>query len=958
MNPILHECIGHVPPVGFTVHLGTSACKVAIAVDKLEHVHNLASAEDRVPGLAIDADGTTTSFRVPMVETCLDDMNLSVDEFVPATFPDRESLQKAERKGRLWPMDPSWYKQPGVTRDDRGSGGNPRNGHGLAILNSNTLRKKVRRNIRNCGDYQHQRVQMDQSVEKGAKSLTITVVVCVSLLGGFGTGTLRTLLRIIREETLDLKVPIKIILLGIAKGSLEPADGAVAARNQSMTMRELNAALVGRYKDVDQDPRISQLICDSVILVSNANNHGEFNDLDRLIALCAQYIFYLFHTPLGQAIQEKAVDIEEYWPKDDLGGRCCVSTMGISKIHLDLPRAICAQGNMLLRAFLEQLMSSQKEPIAAKEANLLAAEKQLAETETVKLASERLQRLNTFRGAHARGHAVASFQQRCGRRWGFNHCCDLDKASSYILDIELPRRLKPQIRREAQTFISQASKAVENKVRGLLARPDGIRMATQMLEALTAELTRYSDANRRKLDVAQSKKRSIDDSLGHAHDMLNRLRKRCRLFRALSLSTKGEICRIIGPSTESAIRNRLEITARLSLANEVYPAVQECLSEQQARVGQLINNVTAVMTDVSCEADRLRVAEPILIVPMGRELVNEDFIDRQYTRIVQAEDGLERILEKVFAEFQGRYKNLLAFNHIDVDQIKKTLLEYCLGIGRRYLGTLKAADVFRESFKSPCEPKDRIGQNLRESRGRLRLAGEADEIIPTMKFIGVGDRATGEWMAAEANEIDGTSGDWQPIEIDDPLTIVFYQQRARISLTRLIADTDALWEPSCNPQEWAKLGSDPILALAPQPDCHTQEVRSCFAMGIASGALHKLDGGYELNGEPDDPIFLGKNLDEIIEHFREDYEQLIRLYSSSVNRLGNGCHNSRSAIDWRARFDEQDAGDVLAQIGQDALVRMQETITALMPYLVRRPRALCTPPGEPAPDGTPLGEPS
>jgi hypothetical protein len=34
----------------------------------------------------------------------------------------------------------------------------------------------------------------------------------------------------------------------------------------------------------------------------------------------------------------------------------------------------------------------------------------------------------------------------------------------------------------------------------------------------------------------------------------------------------------------------------------------------------------------------------------------------------------------------------------------------------------------------------------------MRLAGEADETIPTIKFIGANDRNTGEWIANVANE--------------------------------------------------------------------------------------------------------------------------------------------------------------------------------------------------------------
>jgi hypothetical protein len=937
MEPMLHEHLNHVAPSGFAIFAGTSARKMAIAVRKIEHVYGLTSAETRLAILALDAEGITTSFRVPMVDSSLDHMDLSMSEFAAATLPDSESLEKAERAGKLWPMEPGWHQEPGVTKDNQGTGGKPRNGRGLASLNENSIRKKIRRNIRDCGDYQHQRLVLDQGSGKGNKGMAITVVVCVSLLGGFGTGTLRTLLRVIREEALDLKVPVKIIVLAMTKGSIEPADGEVAARNQSMTLREINAALVGRYKDADHDPRISQPLCDSLLLISNRNNWGEFHDLDRLIALGAQYVFYLFHTALGPAILEKAVDIGESWPDDELGGRRCVSTMSVSKIHLDLPRAVCGTANRLVQAFLESLLLRRQEPRAAKEANLLTTEKELAETETLSLASGRLYRLSDYRGADARNHAIASFQQRSGQRWGFRHCCDLDNASTYVLDVEVPRRLKPQIQREAQGFIAELCAAVENKVRSFLASADGIRMATQFLEALTMELARFASANRKKLDLAYSKRKAIDDLLGHAHEMLQRLKKRFGLLRALSFSTKREIHRLLPPATESAIRNRLEIAVRLSLANEVYPAVQEHVTRQQARVRQLAGNVTAVMTEVGGEAERLRTAEPILIVPLGHELVDKNFIDEKYAKIVNTEGGLDRFLEKVFAEFLGRYRNLLAFNHLGLDQIKETLLEYCLGVGHRHLGALRVGDIFRESCRSPRELKDRIGQSLRESQGRLRLVGEADEVIPTMKFIGVGDRATGEWMAQEANGIDGTSGDWKPIEIDDPNSIVFYQQRSRISLMRMIADTDSLWTMPASVQERVKLGSDPVLALAPQPDCSAEEIHTLIAMGLATGVLYPAAAGYELDGQPGDTIALGQDLDEIIRNLRKDYARLIRLYSPFVMRLAEDGGNWVNRLKRPPKSQGQEPQVLLPQLGTDVLSRLQEIAAALLPYVRRRP---------------------
>lgn len=937
MKTKLNETVSESAPNGFAVFTGTIANKGAIAIRKLEHIYGQLSTEDKLKIVGLDAQGVIATLPVPMVQANMDRMTLGVNEFVPAVLPDPESLEKAERTGKLWPMDPGWYKKPGVSKDNLGTGGNPRNGRGMISLNINCVRNKIRRNLRGCGNYRLQRQLIDKPNGKMAANAAITVVVCLSLLGGFGTGTLVTLLRLIRDEALELKLPVKIIVLGMVMGSIEPTDRKIAARNESTLLRELNAILVGQYSDVDQVRQIYQPLCDSAILISNANNHGEFNNLDKLIALAAQYIFYLFHTTLGQAIQEKAVDIEESRPKDDLGGRRWGSTMSLSKIHLDMPRAIRCIASMLIRMFLKRLLVNEEQPQAAKEAHIAASEQSLAETMTKSLACERLHRLSNYGDADARQRAITSFAQRSGSRWGFKHCCDLENASSYTLNVEMRQRLIPQMQREAGKFCSSVKNAIGNKVLMMLTTPDGIAKATQFLKALTEHITGFIGANHRKLEVAQAKKKSINDMLGRARDMLNRLKGKFWLWRLLSFSTKREIARIFPVYTESAIRNRLEIAARLLLANEVYPAVQEFIDEQLTQVHKVITHITVGQKDVGAEADRLRVFEPILMVPLGSELVTEHFIDQQFDRVMTEEGGPEATFERVFAEFYGLYKNLIAFNHLSWDEIKQTLLEYCTGAAHRHLCTLNVADVLKESCKSTDELKERIAQCIRESSGRLRVVGEADEIIPTIKFIGANDRNTGEWIANMANEIDITNGDWPIIEINDPNTIVFFQQRCRISLTRMIADIDKLWEMPESLGERAKLGSDPIRALIPTTDCPAEDVCTTIAMGLVSGVLKPSEKGYELDGQTDDPVPLGTDLDEIIRGLKDNYRLLVSLYGSFVNSLACNRNNTEKRLNRRIQNDASSDGPLLAQLGKEPFVRAQEAVDALIPYLRRMP---------------------
>lgn len=937
MKTKIYEKVNETAPGSFAVFPSSSGNKVAIAVRKLEDAHGMLTPEQKLPMLGLDAEGVIPTFPVSMIDSDMDKMTLGPNECMPVTLPDAESLEKAERSGLLWLMEPGWFKKPGVSKDNHGTGGNGRIGHGLPKLNNNRTRKRIRRYLRNCGDYQQQRQVIDKSNDKNAVNIPITVVVCLAFLGGFGSGTLIELLKIIRQEATELKLPVRIVVLGMCMGSIEPVDKEIGARNQEMICRELQAYLVGQYRDIDENDTIHQPLCDSVILISNTNNHGEFDNLDNLISLAAQHIFYLCHTRLGRAIQEKAVDIEETWIKDELGGQRFVSTIGYSKVHLDLPRIIYCVAHKLMELFLKNLLINKKQPQAIKEADIVAAELAIAETETKHLACRRLHCLSGYGNANAAEYGIAVFRQRCGHGWDFNHCCELGNASSYTLDVEILQRLKPQMYREFKKFYTDSANAIRNKVLVFLQEPEGHSKAMQFLQAFIERTEYFKKANNKKLERVQSKKKSIDDMLGHARDILNRLKGKFWLWRFFCFSMKKQIRRIFPVYTESAVRNRLEISARIILANEFYPSLQEFLTEQLAQIHKLAGNIITIDKDVGAEANRLQNFNPVLKVPVGKEMATARFTTEQFERVLDEEEGEEKVFEKIFSEFHGHYKNLIAFNHHNLEDIKETLLEYCIDMAKRHLSTLNVIDVFKGSCKSSVELKDLIAQCLRESNGRLRITGEADEIIPTIKFIAAKDRSVGEWIVKTANEIDPRNGEWQIIEVNDPNTIVFFQQRCRISMTRLISDTAKLWKMPESFEARAKLGADPITALLPYAGCSKHEKHTAVAMGLVSGCIKKSQRGYELNGQPYDTVYLGEVLEEITGNIGNNYPWLVRSYRSFVKKLAANPQQIISLLDGYICGDALTNGDLSLQLGKEPFVRTREAAEALLPYIRRMP---------------------
>lgn len=937
MKNKVYETIKTLPPKGLVVLLGSTGNKVGIAVRKTESLYNLLSDEQKQKIMASDAQDVQSVFDVPMVDKSLEKIGLSHDELVPAEMSDHESLAKAERDKKLWMMNSNWYKRPGVSRDNVGTGGNGRIGHALETLNHSIFRRKIRRNLRKIGDYNLQRWRMVNGEGEIAKNF-IPVFVVLSTVGGYGTGTLCPTLQVIRREARDLKLPVKIIVMCLISGSLEPADAETAARNQELVLRELQARVTGEYRDLTDNDSVHELPSDSIILISNANNDGEFNSFDRLIAIAAQHIFYYFYTPLGQKIQEKTVDIEADPPKDHLGGQRCVSTLGYSKIHLDRPRLLLCVAYKLISLFFSSLRANKKHPEVVKLVDIVTAETALSETETHSLAFERILCLRSMGNNDARQHAIALFQQRAGHRWGFGGCCDIDDAGMYTLDVELPQRLIPQIQRETLKLADDAAIAIRSKVTALLNDRDGISKAQQFLEGFCGPIDKFEKANRAKLIRAQNNSSRIKSMLGRVRGLLDKLKGKFWLWRSLSYSTKKEIRRILPPTTEKAIRNQLEIKGRLTLANSLYPKIRLVIAEQLSEVHKIAENVANANEVVKAEIDRLQMFDPILLVPVGNELVTSDFIEEQFRVVLAAEDGTETIAQKIFETFHSYFKNLIAFNHRDIGEIEATLLKYCTGTAKRNLYQLNVADVFRQSCKSTAQQKERIAQAIGESRGRLRIMGEADEDIPTMKFVGVNDRNVGGWVTKLSGQLDPQNGDWEFVEMNDPNTIVFFQQRCRVSLTRIINETARRWNSPCDSQEHAQLGSDPFLSLIPSAGASAEEINTTIAMGLMTGQISLNGKGYQLDNRTGQPIYLGESLEDINRRIAEIYPQMVSLYREFLLKLSKDASivtgNSGGAVDVA---DYSGEGQLAQQLGEQPFIRAQEIANALMPYIRRLP---------------------
>ena len=239
-----YEKIKIVTPVALVIFLGTSGCKKALLVRFLEFIFGISRA-GRIKLLAADAAAVESRIAVPAVYPEVEDITLGPDEFIGIKLPDNDYLGRAEREGRLWMMRAGWHRNPGVVCDNNGTGGNQRNGAALWTLNEEVMRPKINRAIRELRDYQVQQQRID--IADGTKSVTntIPVIVCGTDLGGMASSRTDDICRMVGEEAYALKCDVRIIRLSLVMGCLNPVDRQVAARNQLLSHKRLQALLPG-----------------------------------------------------------------------------------------------------------------------------------------------------------------------------------------------------------------------------------------------------------------------------------------------------------------------------------------------------------------------------------------------------------------------------------------------------------------------------------------------------------------------------------------------------------------------------------------------------------------------------------------------------------------------------------------------------------------------------------------
>ncbi len=914
------------------VPLGTIAIFVAQNF-RTREISNGLMADQWVKVVGFDAQGVDHKNPFPTVEKGLQMVELMPHEIIRADIGDPETRDKAEKRGKLWMTSPEFPKNPGAAAGKKGVGGVINRGRGLYALNENAFASQFANCLRKLQDYHQPRIAGKDSVNARMQPV-IRAIVPAGFVGGTANGAFAAALQTIAQKAAELKANIRIVPIAILMGTLNPGDRSVAALNQLTALRSWQARFEGKFKDLTCTNGDYQIICDPLILVSNANNFGEMASLDHVIDLLGLYLYLICHTPLGPRVHQEALNIQETEHKDDLGDLRSAATIGLAVASLNKDKIAAYAEHKKPHIFLTNLLQEQDAAEPVKHAAAITVSLGLRGTPTDDMAMQRLLCLRGKNNANVQERARSTVRQRMGNRIGFRGCVDTYHAGRYTLETLIPGSLIPEMSSEGAFWMTECSGVLTSEVSGYLQRQTGLSEGRQFLEHLRQHLENCQKYNRDKLAQAQSYNQDLRKGKVGVEKTFYRLQKRNRLLRALSIFTKAKFRRQYPKYVDALIQDELEIAARKILDKRVFPRIREAISAEFGRISGVRNAIICLRERIGQEVDRLKYLSDEFYSPVGDELADIQLMDKTLEDIFNSEGGKSKALGSMFDAFCRKYHSLEAFTQYRTEEIEQFLVQHCRTAAQGIVQQLHVLDVLKAAFPSEQQQNEIVAKKIGQSDGKVKISGEGDENIARLKYVCGPDPRTVEWGLKLANNINALGGDWRGCIIEKMSTIFAVQYRGRVSLNQQIADTAKLCQLPDDPKERAKIGEDPVIQLAPSAHPSNRELDLTVAQGLVSKQICQNKGGYELKGLHE-PIALGNSLDEVRSGLAPDYQGRMRIYREFCMQLARSPESLLKDIEQAVASHQLDSCPLVRELGGEPFAQAKEVAEALLTYLRR-----------------------
>ncbi|MCP4608781.1 MAG: hypothetical protein GY845_08710 [Planctomycetes bacterium] len=783
------------------------------------------------------------------------------DEFVRAILNSNpDVLAEANKKGFLWAVNKDFFLNPGSLSDNLGAGGKPSWGYILAILNAEALCSKIRKLMQAARDYELSKIMATKG-NKLQEIGRVPISITISTVGAMGTGFLYWLINeglpICAQQT---AIKTKVTLHLLLRGNFDTQNSEKARLNQYITMKHPQVLASGKYFH-PLTGCISPITFTNCFLYSNVNDHGNFTSLPQLLYHQAHNEFFLWATPAGGLMRERACDIEDI-QYDEYGDSLCGQTLSVAMVTRDSKRVIQFCTLKTVNLFCEQLITHQQSQQHIDEAIALARNEKVIETAEDNLLTSDLIHPAEMGSENIIHQARESLLDHLEGSWGFQSVLQLDECIADTLNNDIPSLYDPAMKMQAQLRLEVICKTIARTIQQKLRTPQGLTLSLLLLSVLRQIAQDSQQALREKNAQIQDYLLPHQMVIADASEQIQELQQRNVFARWFSFFLIRRIRSALQQSGMAAIAHQLELSCCRIADQDVLTPLIEFLDKKIGWLASTQQKIKNLAQSCRIQVSRLAAEDTTFQNPNGFELTTPEYLDQYFTQYINHHNGSEAFCEELHGNFLKAYNSMDIFLETPQAELQEILQKLFKPIFESVVRSTTVWDEFEKTFPDSHTRQEMLTQLICHSEGRVPSEDSVYHKVTWVKTANVPHPSCVEPIRRLLESLDKKSGKWEITSHSDIDSFVIGQLRGSISLSPFIRKLNI---PD-NEIGWKALleqAVDPVSALIVPPNPNSRQFKRVLVKAIVSNLLTIKEGLFYLQQINDEPLSLGQDYNSV-----------------------------------------------------------------------------------------------
>jgi tubulin-like protein len=573
--------------------------------------------------------------------------HLPQDCMIETSLVDSISYAKLANTGKLYFLRND--KSIAATLSGHGAGGNPQASRAVFTGARKKIKRKITKGMRAFRDSDRRRVSITKNEADKEQGTVLPVVLCFNTAGGTGTGSLLEMVYLFHEVAKELGIEIRLTLIGLCLGTIDPIDQRQAYENQYHLLHELQVLNSGKWVDPRHDLN-GRPPFDDLILISNRNNHGELRTLQQLMQIQTLFIYHQIATELGAYYRQRSIDMTNN-PAGEFGESRCVSTFGMSFITINRDQVAETGATSISLAMINGMMMPVKNNATVEEAHNIAGESEIINLPHNKQAVTSLMRIKQNGGTIATNLVTGFFTGQVKGTRSLKKAQSMYRVYGYALEQLVQGTYNKSITFNAHDKLSVLKQNISNFMSLCMQGYHGVSRAKAVLNALRTMLKHSAESNRKQQAEKQKRLQVSRKKIDAAGKILSRIGVRGWFAKLFLPFTILKLNRVLSKECPKALALEMELKSREILNDFLYPVIKRELQSAMESVLKIEEKLTIMKTSLERKQNELYNQDQTFWNPCGIEIVNKEYLENTIEEFVQKHDGWDTVVQKHFNKF-------------------------------------------------------------------------------------------------------------------------------------------------------------------------------------------------------------------------------------------------------------------------------------------------------------------